>query len=119
MTKIFQNGRTQKDADAMVYYKLICEFDALFLPFDFVLKLISCHVHINPFLTNGLAHHYHLGRSASSFQNSRSDFHFLFHSSIKFLQAYRIAPDGTPRSAASHMGPICLPMSHKKDARLI
>ena len=52
----------------------------------------------------------------------------LFHFSMTFLKANRIAPDGTPRSAASHLGllclPIhlgllCLPMSHKKEARLI
>ena len=38
---------------------------------------------------------------------------------MKFLYANRIAPDGAPRSAASHLGLCCLPMSHKKDARLI
>ena len=32
---------------------------------------------------------------------------------MKFLQANRIAADGTPRSAASHLGLCCLPMSHK------
>ena len=30
-----------------------------------------------------------------------------------------MAPDGTPRFAASHLGLFCLPMSHKKDARLL
>ena len=30
----------------------------------------------------------------------------------------RIAPDGTPRFAASHLGLFCLPMSHEKEARL-
>ena len=45
---------------------------------------------------------------------------FLFHFSIKFtFQANRIASDGTPRFAASDLGLFCLPMSHKKDARLI
>ena len=38
---------------------------------------------------------------------------------MNFLQANRIAPDGTPRFAASHLGLLCLPMSHKKDSRLI
>ena len=33
---------------------------------------------------------------------------------MTFLCANRIAPDGTPRSAASHLGLNCLPMSHKK-----
>ena len=37
---------------------------------------------------------------------------------MKFLHANRIAPDGTPHSAASHLGLFCLPMSHKRDARL-
>ena len=38
---------------------------------------------------------------------------------MKFLYANKIAPDGTPRSAASHLGLLCLPMPHKKDTRLI
>ena len=46
-------------------------------------------------------------------------FIFLSPFSMKFLWANRIAPDGTPHSAASHLGLFCLPLSHKKDARLI
>ena len=42
----------------------------------------------------------------------------MFFSHFSMLCANRIAPDGTPRSAASHLGLCCLPMSHKKDARL-
>ena len=38
---------------------------------------------------------------------------------MKFVLANRIAPDGTPSFAMSHYGLFCLPMSHKKDARLI
>ena len=38
---------------------------------------------------------------------------------MKVLYANRIAPDGTPRSAALHLGLCCLPMSHRRDARLI
>ena len=45
-------------------------------------------------------------------------FIFLSHFSMKFLCANSIAPDGTPRSAASRLGLCCLPMSHKRDARL-
>ena len=41
-----------------------------------------------------------------------------FFEKKKNLIVNRIAPDGTPRSAASHLGLCCLPMSHKKDARL-
>ena len=35
------------------------------------------------------------------------------------MSANRIAPDGTPHFAASHLRLFCLPMSHKKEARLI
>ena len=48
----------------------------------------------------------------------RSSIYLLSHFSMKFLYANRIDPDGTPRSAASHLGLFCLPMSHKRDARL-
>ena len=70
-------------------------------------------------MTNGLSHPYHLDESTFIYRGIRSDFSFLFHFSMKFLQANRIAPDGTPRFAASHLGLFCLPMSHKRDARLI
>ena len=70
---------------------------------------------LNPYLTNGFSHRYHLGESTFIFRDVRSDFKFLSHFLIKFFQANRIAPDGTPRSAASHLGLCCLPMSHKTD----
>ena len=35
---------------------------------------------------------------------------------MKFLQANRIAPDGTPQNAASHLGLCCLPMSTPQNA---
>ena len=38
---------------------------------------------------------------------------------MKFMLANIIAPDGLPRFAASHLGLLCLPVSHKKDIRLI
>ena len=41
-----------------------------------------------------------------------------FNFSIKVFYANRIAPGGMPRSAASHLGLFCLPMSHKRDAML-
>ena len=72
---------------------------------------------VNQYLTNGFSHHYQLGESTFNFRGVRSDFLFLSHFSKKFLQANRIAPDGTPRSAVSHLGLCCLPMSHKRDAR--
>ena len=91
-------------------------------------------------MTNGLSHPYHLVESTLIFM---SNFSFLFHCSMKFVLANRIAPDWTPRFAnriapdgkprfanriapdepprfaASHLGLFCLPMSHKKDAKLI
>ena len=72
----------------------------------------------NPYLTNGFSHHYQLGESIFVLRGIRCDFKFLFNFSMKILYANRIAPDGTPRSAASHLGLFCLPMSHKRDARL-
>ena len=38
---------------------------------------------------------------------------------MKFMKANRIAPDRMPLYAASHLRLLCLPSSHKKDARLI
>ena len=74
----------------------------------------------NPNLTNGLSHHYHLGESTFVFGGFRCNFNFFISQfSMKFLCENRIAPDGMLRSAASHLGLYCLPMSHKKDARLI
>ena len=69
-------------------------------------------------LTNGFSHHYQLGESTFIFRGVRSDFYFLSRFSMKSFQANRIAPDGTPHSVASHLGLCCLPMSHKRDARL-
>ena len=77
----------------------------------------SLIISFNPYLMNGFSHHYHLDESTFIFRGVRSDFSLIF--SMKFLCAKRIALDGTPRSAASHLGLICLPMSHKKDARLM
>ena len=45
-------------------------------------------------------------------------FHFHFIFLMKIISANRVAPDGTPRFAASHLELFYLPMSHKKDARL-
>ena len=73
----------------------------------------------NPLVRNGFFHPYHLDESTFIFRDIRSDFSFLFHFSMKIMSANRIAPDGTPRFSASHLGLFCLPMSHKKDARLI
>ena len=70
-------------------------------------------------MTNGFGRPYHLDESNFIFRDIRSNFPFLFHFSMKIKIANRIAPDGTPRFAASHLRLFCLPMSHKKDARRI
>ena len=69
-------------------------------------------------MTNGLPHPYQMDESTFIFRGSGGDFSFLFHFSMNIMSANRIAPDGTPRFAASHLG-LCLPLSHIKDARLI
>ena len=74
---------------------------------------------IYPLVTNELSHPYHLDEFFFIFRDIRSNFSFLFHFSMKIKIANRIAPDGTPRSATSHLGIFCLGMSHKKKARLI
>ena len=68
---------------------------------------------------NGISHPYHLDESIFIFRGVGNNFSFLFHFSMKIMSANRIAPDGTLCFAASHLGLFCLPMCHKKDARLI
>ena len=73
---------------------------------------------INPLVTNGFSHPYHLDESIVIFRGVRSNFSFLFHFSMKILSANRIAPDGAPRLRRHIWGySVCL--CRKKDARLI
>ena len=75
----------------------------------------------NPYLMNGFSHHYQLDESTFIFRSVRSDVLIFISFLMNFFQANRIAPDGTPLSAlsvSSHLGLCCLPMSHKRDARL-
>ena len=53
------------------------------------------------------------------FRGIWSNFNIIFHFSMNFLLANRIALDGMQHYAASHLGLYHLPISHKKDARLI
>ena len=46
---------------------------------------VSRKMAINPFLTNELSHRYHLGLSAFIIRDIRSEFEFLFTSSMNFL----------------------------------
>ena len=70
-------------------------------------------------MTNGHSYCYHLDEPVFIFRGIRSNVSFLFHFSMKIMSAKSIAQDGTWRLAASHLGLFCLPMSHKKDTRLI
>ena len=55
----------------------------------------------NPYLTNGFSHYYQLGESTFIIGVLGVIFiFFLSHFSMEFLSAY----DGTPDSAASHLG---------------
>ena len=80
------------------------------------LAYVRINRNINPYLTNEFSHHYQLDESTFIFRGVRWEFS---HFSIKFLYANRIAPDGTPHSAASNLRLFCLSMSHKKDTRLL
>ena len=74
----------------------------------------------NPLVTKRLSHLIHLDEFTFIFRDIRSTFSFFFyHFSMKIKILNRIAPDGTPRFAASHQGLFCLPISHKKDDRRI
>ena len=72
---------------------------------------------LNSFVTNGFSDPYHL-ESTFILRGVRSIFifHFIFYENHV---ANRIAPDGSPRFAEFHLGLFCLPISHKKDTRLI
>ena len=74
----------------------------------------------DPYLMNGFSHYYQLDESTFIFRGIRSEFQFSYKFLIKVLLANRIATDGTPRSATSHLWLYCLPLpvSHKQDARL-
>ena len=69
---------------------------------------------INPLVTNGFSHSYHLDEFTSIFRGIRGNFQFSFHFSMNLVPANRMAPDGTPRFAKSHLGLFCLPMSQKR-----
>ena len=57
-------------------------------------------MYVNPYLKNGFSHHYQLDES--TFILGAAGVILKFYS-IFDEQANRIAPDGTPRSAASHL----------------
>ena len=60
-----------------------------------------------------------MGKPTFFYRGIKSNNSFLFHFSMKFMKANRVALDGTPLFAATYLGLFLLPMSSKKDARLI
>ena len=72
-------------------------------------------------MPNGFSHIYQLDEFFSNFMVVEWYFSFLFKFSKKqqLLFANSVEPDQTPCFAASDLVLHCLPLSHKKDARLI
>ena len=71
----------------------------------------------NPHVTNGLSHPYHLDQSTFILGALGVIFHFF----TLFDEIHvHVSKQNSPRwDAASYLGLLCLPMSHKKDVRLI
>ena len=57
-------------------------------------------ININPLVTNGLSHHYHLDESVFIFRGIGSNFSFLFHFSMKI----RVSKENSPRWDAAAGG---------------
>ena len=76
---------------------------------------LSQHEVINPFKFNGISHSYQLDQSISVLKIIGR--YYSFYSNFKRPRCKD--PDHMPGSAGSDLGLHCLPISHKKDARLI
>ena len=70
-------------------------------------------------MPNGIPHSFQLDQSISYFRVFGWYFPFLFKFQKKLLFANSRETDQTPRYVASDLVLYCLPMSNKKDARLI
>ena len=82
-------------------------------------KWVDQVIFFKPFKPNGLSNSYQLDQSNS---NSNVLGGIIFSSSkfqLKILSANSEDPDQTPHYALSDLDLRCLPVSHKKDARLI
>ena len=75
----------------------------------------SATKNLNPYLMNGFPHHYHLGESTFIFRGVTG----VILNFIQFFDENVLSKQNSPRwDAAWHLGLFCLPMSHKRDARL-
>ena len=70
-------------------------------------------------MPNGISHYYHLDDSISNLRDVGWYFSFLFKFYIKLLFANSGEADQTLRFAAYDLVLHCLPIFHKRDARLI
>ena len=68
---------------------------------------------LNPYMTNGFSHHCNLDES--TFILGVLGVIIIF---ISFFDKISLCKQNSSSSAASHLGLWCLPMYHKKDARL-
>ena len=69
-------------------------------------------------MPNGISHRYQLEQSIFVLRDVGWYFSLVFKFKWNFVQANSRDTDQTQRFAASGLGLHCLPMSHKKDARL-
>ena len=74
--------------------------------------LVLTRKKVNPLVTNGLSHRYHLDES--TFILGESGVIFMFYLIFESCVSKQKAPDETPRFAASPLVLFCLPMSHKR-----
>ena len=68
---------------------------------------VILHLKLNPLMMNGFTHLYHLGESILIFRGFRCGLKFLFHLSMKFLYANRIARDGMPQNLWGYIVCLC------------
>ena len=73
----------------------------------------------NTFLPNGLCHPYELDKCISNFRSVWCTFFISIIFRIKILISKQCRPEQMPHSEASELGLHHLPMSQKRDARLI
>ena len=66
--------------------------------------VMDWHYSYQPVSVNGLSYYYHLSESTFILKGIRSDFKFSYKFLMEILLANRIAPDGKPHSATSHLG---------------
>ena len=72
---------------------------------------------INPFMPNGISHHYQFEQSISVLRDVRWYFFYFFQILIENYARNSGDPDQTTRSVVSDLDLLYVPMSHKKDAR--